>query len=316
MKITLEAAAQKLQLAQSIVIASHVNPDGDAVGSSLAMTHILTNMGKKVHTFLVDDVPKVFAYLPGCELIKKPDVKAEKLKPDLLLVLDCSSLDRIGAVSDSVDAPILNIDHHKTNDGSMGDVYMNEERAATCEILFELVKLLNVKIDENIACCLYTGIATDTGFFRYACTTPFTMEAGAELIACGAKPHLISEAIEQKPYADVLSMARAMQTMELTGDGRIIGLYLDYELTKTLSDTEGLIDQIRVVEGTEIAVLLKCVEEKKCRVSMRSRGFDVAKIAVSFGGGGHTRAAGCTLEMSFAEAKREILRAIKDALGA
>jgi phosphoesterase RecJ-like protein len=314
MKITLQDAAKRLKAAKSVVITAHENPDGDAVGSSLGLMHLLRSMGKTAEVVLADDVPKIFAMLPGTDEIKKPREDAAKLTPDLFVVLDTSPDDRLGGVDKTVDAPVLNIDHHKTNDGGIGEAYVEPKRAATAEIIFELSELMQLKPDEKAAICLYTGMATDSGFFRYANTTPYTMRAAGELIACGAKPHIISEAIEQKPYDDVVSMAKAMQTMELSHGGRVIGLYLDYELTRSLSNTEGLIDQIRVVEGTEVAVLLKCKEENLCRVSMRSRGFDVAKIAVAFGGGGHTRAAGCTVREPFAKAKETILRALGDAL--
>ena len=313
MNITLPEVAEKLLNADNIVITAHINPDGDAIGSSLGLMYLLQNIGKKAEVYLNDDVPRIFSFLPGVEQIKKPAREVSKITPDLCVILDTSP-ERTGQVLASIDAPCVNIDHHKTNSGEEMPTYVSAERAATCEIIYELAELLRADIDEKAAVCLYTGLATDTGFFRYANCTPSTMRAGAELIAKGAKPHVISEAVEQKPYEQVLGMARAMQTMELSFEGRVIGLYLDDELTASLTETEGLVDMIRVVEGAEIAVLLRVPKENMCRVSMRSKGPDVAQIAASLGGGGHTRAAGVTLNMPFAEAKRTILDAIGKAL--
>lgn len=313
MNITLPMAAEQLSQAEHIVITAHINPDGDAIGSSLGLMYLLKSMGKRAEVYLQDEVPRIFSFLPGRELIRKPLTDGAKLTPDLCVVLD-TALDRTGNVLETIDAPVLNIDHHKTNTGSDALTYVSAERAATCEIIAELARLLKVEMDEDAAMCLYTGLATDTGFFRYANTTPLTMETGAMLIAKGAKPHIVSESVEQKPYEQVLGMAKAMQTMELSHGGRVIGLYLDHALTKELAETEGLVDMIRVVEGAEIAVLLRCPTEDMCRVSMRSKGPDVAKVAASLGGGGHTRAAGVTLKLPFDEAKKAILAAIGQAL--
>ena len=158
--------------------------------------------------------------------------------------------------------------------------------------------------------CIYTGIATDTGFFRYFNTTSFTMRAAAEMLEFGVRPNVISEAMEQKSFDVVKGMAEAMQTIELFCGGRAAGVFLDLERTERIENTEGFIDMVRVIEGVDVAVLLKCKEERVCRASMRSKGVDVAKIAASFGGGGHVRAAGCTLEMPFEEAKKTIMAAI------
>ena len=306
--LSLQETTKRLLEAQKIVITAHVNPDGDAIGSSLGLMHILREKGKDVQVLLDDDIPAIFSILPGYELIGKPG--EGKITADLLVVLD-TGLDRIGAVAGYAEAAaMLNIDHHITNDQQIPALYLDAARAATAEIIFQLAKEMNSTFTPEMALNLYTGMATDSGFFRYSNTTPFTMRAAAELLEAGVKPNIVSEALEQKPYALVKGMAEALQTVEVLHDGKIAGLFLDQALTETLESTEGFIDMVRVIEGVDVAVLLKCKEEKLCRVSMRSKATDVSRIAAQFGGGGHIRAAGCTLEMDFAEAKKVILAAI------
>ena len=193
MKISLRETAAVLSAAQKVVITAHTNPDGDAIGSALGLGHVLRGMGKDVQVFIDDDIPAIFSVLPGYEVIERPEkeTREEKIKADLLVVLD-TSLDRIGDVGDIVDAPVLNIDHHVTNKGEAERLYLDSDRAATAEIMYELIKELGQDFTKDIATCIYTGIATDTGFFRYSNTTPFTMRAAAELMEYGVKPNIIS----------------------------------------------------------------------------------------------------------------------------
>ena len=313
MKLTLEKTAEILKNANRIVLTAHVNPDGDAIGSSLGLMHILRELGKEVQVFIDDDIPAMFSILPGHEAIRKPAESMPAISADLLVVLD-TALDRIGKVEELVKAPVLNIDHHVTNKEDKVRVYLDAKRAATCEIIYELAKELEVPFTEESALCIYTGIATDTGFFRYSNTTPFTMRAAAELMEWDIRPNLVSEAMEQKSYAVVQGMAQALQTMYVFHEGRAAGLFLDEQLSASIESTEGFIDMIRVIEGVDVAVLLKCKEKDVCRVSMRSKETDVSKIAMGFDGGGHIRAAGCTLKMPFEEAKKIIVQAIDQAL--
>ncbi len=313
MKLTLEKTAEVLKNAGNVVLTAHVNPDGDAIGSTLGLMHILREMGKDVRIFIDDDIPSIFSILPGVEQIRKPEEGAEPMEADLLVVLDTAT-DRIGRVGELVKAPVLNIDHHVTNTEDKVRVYVDSKRAATCEIVYELAKELEIPFTKDSALCIYTGIATDCGFFRYSNTTPFTMRAAAELMEWEVRPNLVSEAVEQKSRAVVEGMAEALQTMEIFAGGRAAGLFLDESLSEKLESTEGFIDMIRVIEGVDVALLLKWKEKDVCRVSMRSKGTDVSQIAMAFEGGGHVRAAGCTLRMPFENAKETIVGAIEKAL--
>ena len=185
MKVTLKEVAEKISAAEKILVTAHINPDGDAIGSALAMLQILRAMNKKVSAYIDDKLPKNFVTLPFASEISRPQ-EVEKVSADLLIILDTAP-DRIGKVLEITDAPILNIDHHVTNTDEENFLYVEATAAATCEIIFKLCKELGVKITEDIAICLYTGLATDTGFFNYSNTKPTTFRAAAELVECGVK---------------------------------------------------------------------------------------------------------------------------------
>jgi len=312
MKITLEAAAEKLLAAQKLLITAHVNPDGDAIGSTLALAAFLRGRGKEATVMIDDRLPKNLSFLPGCDKIVRPE-EGRKSDAELLVILD-TSLDRIGEVEKvAAGMPVLNLDHHISNDGKADFLY-NDNRAATAEIVFEIVDRFGGEFTPGIAIPLYTGLATDTGFFKFSNTRPETLRAAARLLEAGVRPEKVSEALEEKPEALVRGQAAALQTMELSYGGRVAGLYLDKELAASLESTEGFIDFVRVIEGVDIAVLVKCMDENFCRVSVRSKGIDVSKVAMKFGGGGHIRAAGFSVKKPLAEAKKDVLEALGEAL--
>ena len=190
MLITFQEAAQKLKAANKILITAHIQPDGDAIGSTLAAMQMLRSMGKTVQAFIDDTVRRNLHALPHFEEIRRP-VEGEKFDADLLLVLDTSP-DRIGNVPKLTAAPILNIDHHVTNTGEGYDLYVEKKAAATCELVFKLARELGAEITPEIATCIYTGIATDTGFFQFSNTRAETLAIASELINCGVSPHFIS----------------------------------------------------------------------------------------------------------------------------
>ena len=308
MKITLQEAAAKIQSANKIIVTSHINPDGDAIGSTLAMVQILSSMGKQVETYIDDKIPKNFLVMPFAEKISRPR-DYEKLSADLLLVLDCEP-ERTGAVKKVVDAPILNIDHHVTNNGEDGDLYVDATAAATCEILLNLCHELQAELTKNIAVCLYTGLATDTGFFNYSNTKPSTFRAAAELVEAGVEPNLVSEQLEKRSYRDIKIMSAVLQTTKIYYGGKVAGMFINRELFKEVDTTEGLIDLIRVIDGVEVAFLITEKEKNVCRISMRSKGVEVSDIARRLGGGGHVRAAGATINKNLDMAKMLLVRTI------
>ncbi|WP_294157650.1 bifunctional oligoribonuclease/PAP phosphatase NrnA [uncultured Selenomonas sp.] len=314
MNLTLSETAAALQDAKTLVITAHVNPDGDAIGSSLGLMHVLRSLGKDVTVLLDDDIPAGFSVLPGYDAIRR-SVEGETIDCDLFVVLDTMT-DRIGKVAEAVRAPrVLNIDHHHTNPGNdKEDLYLDATRAATCEIIYDLAKEMNVAVSKDAAMCLYTGLATDTGFFRFSNAVAHTYRAAADLIDAGAQPNVISEALEIKPMQTVKDLGEALAQFELFADGKAAGIFLTQEQTARMASTEAFIGHIRVIDGVDVAVVLKCKEPNVCRVSMRSKHVDVSRIATMYDGGGHIRAAGCTLKMPFEQAKTTIMAAIETAI--
>ncbi|MBQ6005858.1 MAG: bifunctional oligoribonuclease/PAP phosphatase NrnA [Selenomonadaceae bacterium] len=311
MLITLSEAASKIKTTNKILITAHVQPDGDAIGSTLATMQMLRSLGKTAQVFIDDSVRKNLHALPHFEEIRRPS--AEKFDADLLLILDTSP-DRIGNVSKLTDAPILNIDHHVTNKGDGYELCVDTEAAATCEIIFRLSKELDVEITPDIATCLYTGIATDTGFFQFSNTRAETLAIASKLITYGVSPHFISEQLEKKSLAEVRGLSAALNSLKMFYDDKVAGMILDHETAKKFDSTEGFIDEIRVIETVDVAFLITEKAPNVCRVSMRSKGVDVSKIADKLGGGGHIRAAGCTLKTTLADAEKILVEAIGTAI--
>lgn len=311
---TLEEIAALLLAQDKLVLCPHVSPDGDALGSTLALKMALEKAGKKVTVMVDDDVPKAFGFLPQIDCFVKP-ADGEVLEADLLVVLDASSLDRIGKIAQSVKAKaVANIDHHISNTQFADYLYLNTEAAATAEILCNLVEKLGITPDKDLATCLYTGIYTDCGSFRYANTTPGTMRAAAKLLEYGARPNEISDALGTNTRANIEMLGKVLQTLAFYNDGKISTLEINSDLYDKDVNTDNFISFARYIEGVDVAVLFKAVEPAVTRVSMRSQDTDVAAIALSFGGGGHVRAAGCTVELPLEQAKAKVLEAIGKAL--
>ena len=312
MLITFKEAAAKIKAANKILVTAHILPDGDAIGSTLAMMQILRSLGKTAQVFIDDTARKNLHALPHFDEIQRPK-EGEHFDADLLLILD-TSLDRIGNVRKLTDAPVLNVDHHVTNKGEGVDLYVEPEAAATCELVYNLARELGATITPDVATCLYTGLATDTGFFQFSNTRAETLAIASELIRCGVSPNFISEQIEKKTLAEVQGLIDALNSLKMFYDDKVAGMILDHATAKKFDSTEGFIDEIRVIDTVDVAFLITEKAPNFCRVSMRSKGVDVSKVAAKLGGGGHIRAAGCTLKMPLAEAEKVLVEAIGAAL--
>ena len=208
----------------------------------------------------------------------------------------------------------VNIDHHISNTQYADYLYLNTEAAATGEILCALVEKLDVTPDKDLATCLYTAIYTDCGSFRFANTTPATMRAAAKLLEYGVRPNEISDALGTHTRANIEMLGKVLQTLSFYNDGAVSTIEINSDLYDKEVNTDNFISFARYIEGVDVAVLFKAVEPSVTRVSMRSQKTDVAEIALSFGGGGHIRAAGCTVELPLAEARQKVLEAIGKAL--
>lgn len=313
MEITINDAAKKISQNKNIAIAPHVNPDGDGLGSTLGLYHALVKSGHNVKIFVDDDIPNAFRFLPGWENFIRPEEQVDGI--DLLIVLDAEP-ERIGRVTEVIKAPILNLDHHRSNTKTANFLYLAPERAATGEIIYLLLDNMQIELDTNIAICLYTAIATDCGFFKYSNTSSFTMQIAAKMLDYGVEPNRISEALEQKKFTDVKILPAVIDTLTLYNDGKIAIISVTKDIKENCDSTADFVEYARIIEGVDVAIVVKYSDDKVTRISMRSKYTDVASIAEKLGGGGHIRAAGCTINEDLANARKCILAAVEAEMAA
>ena len=310
-EISLQETGKLLLDAKKIVLCTHVSPDGDTLGSSLGLAQCLQKLGKEVIVYCDDLVNKSFSFIPGIELLQRPDAN-NSVEADLLVVIDASSFDRIGIVGEVVKyKQLLNIDHHISNTHFADFVYLDSKAAATGEIICELLQEMAWPIDHNIAECFYIAISTDCGSFRYANTTPKTMRAGAWLLEQGVRPNEISDKLDMKSRLTVEMLAKVLPSLTFEADGKIAYLTITNDLYNKDANTDSFVNYPRYIDGVEVAIMFKAVEPKVTRVSMRSSNVDVAQVALCFGGGGHIRAAGCTIYAPVEEAREQLLAKLR-----
>ncbi|MBO5604190.1 MAG: bifunctional oligoribonuclease/PAP phosphatase NrnA [Acidaminococcaceae bacterium] len=309
---TLAETAKLLKETGKMVIVSHISPDGDTLGSSLALAHALRMLGKEVMLNVDDDIPSVFSFLPGIGEYMRfaPD---DSVPADLLIVIDASSADRAGNAMNVVKArSVLNIDHHKTNTHFADYLYLDSDAAATAEIIYSLLLELGTKLNTEIATCIYEGLYTDTGSFKYSNTTSRTLSIASALLTYGVNPSLISDNMEVKSRSQVEMLGKVLETLTFLRDGKIAYVEVAPELYDYNVDTDTFVSYPRYIEGVEVALLFKQVEENLTRVSFRSKQVDVAKIALSFGGGGHQKASGCSIHAPLKEAESIVLPVVEE----
>lgn len=312
--ISLKETGRMLEDAQSIVLCCHVSPDGDTLGSALGLMHALDKLEKKVTVLVDDDISKGFRFLPGIERCLRPQ-KEDTINADLFVVVDASSFDRVGIAAEVVKAPVLmNIDHHVSNTEFADYLYLDTNAAATGEIMCDLYAEMDWQHDEKSALCFYTAISTDCGSFRYSNTTSKTMQRAAHLLDYGVVPSIISDNLDMRSRATAELLSKVLPSLTFEYDGKVAYIAIPNELYDKDAQTDSFVSYPRYIEGVDVAIMFKAVEEQVIRVSMRSSKTDVAQIALSFGGGGHVKAAGCTINATLEEAKKLVLAAIGKAL--
>ena len=299
-------AAAFIRAYDDFTLICHVSPDGDTLGSALALAHGLQRLGKRAQIVCEDHVPVIYRFLPGAEGVLQP---AHVPAADAVISVDCADVRRTGACMALFTAAkhTLNIDHHRTNTCYAAANYVVQS-AATGELIYALLVALSVPIDQEIASCLYTAIVTDTGNFAYSETTPDTMRIVAELLESGIDlPTLNRNLLRTIPLHKIKLLGRAITKTAVYDEGRLgiaalsVGDLAD--CGSTAEDTEGVIDSIRDIDTVEIAALLRECGDGTVRVSLRGKRYaDVSCIAQKYDGGGHRLAAGCTLRCSLAEA--------------
>jgi len=312
----LSSGIEIINNSENIYIGSHINPDGDNIGSLLALGMALKEMNKTVHLVKVDSIPKDYQFLPNVHLISEPTQDEEF---DLFIALDCSDLDRLGSGKEiALKAnKILNIDHHITND-NFGHINMVFPPASsTGEIVYYLIKKLNIPINRDVAECLYVAISTDTGSFMYDSTSSNTHRVAADLLDKGINLNKITTQLYQNRSLERTRLfIEALKNLNLYYDGKVGTIKITQKMLKdnkaTMEDTEGIISFIRDIENIEVACILKEYDKKEIKLSLRSKKYlDVSKVCLEFSGGGHKRAAGCTIFKDIEEAEESVLNSIK-----
>lgn len=317
-----EALLAKIRQGNRFLLASHVSPDGDAIGSALGLARVLRSMGKGALVWSLDPVPRAYSQLPGVDRVhtgpEPPGGFPEKF--DAVVALECPSLDRSGLEQHLDALPVLNVDHHLGNQLYGKVNWVDTAAPSVGEMVYRLAKGLNATLDPDSANLLYMTIVSDTGCFRYSNATEGAFEASAQLVRDGARPELVSQWIyENRPESSLRLLGEMLQSLELHEGGRIATAVLSREMMERAgadpSHTEGLVDYPRTLAGVEGVALLRERADGRTKVSLRSRGeVDVERIARAHGGGGHRNAAGFELEGEPGAVKDQVIQALRQAL--
>ena len=309
-----------LRESQTCCVVGHVRPDGDCIGSQLALALALQNEGKKVVCWNEDVLPRKLAFLDTAKLFARP-VDGQAF--DCVIATDCASFERLGraGVCASQRRWLINIDHHESNT-RYGDLnWVSGRTPSTGELIFRVLKVAGWTITPAIADCLFAAVSTDTGSFQYPSTRPGTFQVAGELVHRGANLSKICDEVYQSyPLSRVRLLKHLYNHFRLTHQDRIAYVWLkqaDYKRTGAgREDSEGLIDHIRDIEPVVIACVFEEVGPELTRISLRSKSdhVNVSDIAAEFGGGGHSAAAGARIQGSPLGVQRRVLNALKKAL--
>lgn len=311
---SLSEVAEVIKKAHRPLISGHVMPDGDSLGSALALGLGLKTLGQEVTIVSSDPVPDLYGFLPGVNQINVGHVPPGDY--DLFIALDCSVLDRLGpSVIATLNSGLttLVIDHH-VNDNPFGDYnYVDPKAAATGQIVMDLLDLLKIDLDHDLAVNIYTAIVTDTGSFRYENTTPEVHIKISRLIKCGISISTLSNMLfGEQPIESIRLLVVALNSLEISECGQIAWLSISQKQVHSVGaedqHVDGLINYPRKIKGVELAIVFKELNDGMVKVSLRSKyKIDVNLLAKKFGGGGHIRASGCTFEGGLDRARKLVL---------
>ncbi|SDK47142.1 DHH family phosphoesterase [Natronincola ferrireducens] len=305
-----------------IAVISHIQPDGDSLGSLLAMGMALKTLCSNIYIYTNDIFPRKYYFLPGHQYIEEYN-EDNNLFFDICFVLDCGDPQRLGYSKNILDKSktIINIDHHISNTEFGNINILDPQASSTCEMVYNLLKDYNFQFNQEIATCLYTGIATDTGNFVYDNTTSYTHRIVAELMEYKIDLHEISYNLYQnKSLKNIKFLGYILNHMEIEFAGKVAIITVDQNLMKefdiTPNDIDGVINYARDIEGIEIAILLKESSQNEVKVGFRSKSYvDVSALARKFGGGGHKKASGATMLGELVEVRKKIEKQIAIDLG-
>jgi len=322
--MSLKKVAAAVRKHKTFLISTHVNPEGDALGSELGFYMLLKKLGKTGIIINEDDVPYGYDFLPGLENIGKYRDNIKNLKFDCFVVLDCSDLKRTGEVYriNKENKPVINIDHHISNQNFAAINWVDAHASSASEMVFGLYKEMGVSFDEESALVLYAGIITDTGSFRYSNTTSYTHKAAAELLKFNLNvPQIYKNAYENIPYEDMRLLSKVLPTMKRVSSGKIAWFQLKHNLLRnkkvSFDLTDHLLSFARSIKGVEVCILFKenLGVRNEVRINFRSQGkVDVNEIASFFGGGGHKTASGATVLGSINSVRAKVINKVKQNL--
>lgn len=316
---TLDSIVEEIKKAESIVVLTHETPDGDAIGSSLAMYNALKQIGKNVDV-IIPECPRNFNFLTGYNEIKK---EGKITNYDLAITVDCATIERLNGWQDYFDRAnaTINIDHH-TKNGMFADYnYVNPASPACAQILIIVLEALNIKINKEIGECLLTGIITDTGGFKYQGVSSETFQFVAWLMQAGVNvSNVYKKALQIKTKSSFELEKIAMNRLEFLEDGKIAFTYItkrdEISVNAEPGDHEGIVEKGRDVEGVEVSAFLRQIEDKTYKVSLRANDYvNVSDVAMVFGGGGHVKAAGCKINGTPEQIKTTLVKVIKKHIG-
>lgn len=311
-KQNLRQAWETLIEEQSFVIGCHQRPDGDVLGSALALARVLRGLGKDVVVVCDDEVPENYTFFPGWETVVRG---TERRDFDFGVLVDSESPKRVGTAAEPLTSARRKacIDHHVPN-GQFGEVRVVDTSAsATAVLVYELFEANELDMDKETATLLMAGLIADTGGFRFGNTDVRSLEIAAKLARLGAEPSTIYRSIfDSKPIRAAKLLGRALSSMQMDSSGRLIWAEITQkdlaELGATDADTDSVVNHIGAVKGPQVAILFRETKPNAIRTSLRSRGgYDVDRVAREFGGGGHKAAAGCTVEASLEDAKKMVV---------
>jgi phosphoesterase RecJ-like protein len=316
--------SELLRSQNTFLVLTHHRPDGDAVGSQLALLLLLKGLGKTVEAWNDEELPANFRFLPHNHLITRPP--AEPKDCDVVIAIDTSTWQRVGTSAQRIRSRkhFINIDHHVSNETFADINWVVPEAPASGQIAFDLIKSGGFILTPEIAMCLFAAISTDTGSFSYSNTTAASLRVAAELVDTGINVGEICRHVyESYPYGRLMLLQKVLARLQLADRKRIAYMWITNgmfeESGAKREDTEGLIDYARAIQGVVVALLFEeLTEPGKFRISLRSKHpkLDVNSIARRFGGGGHREAAGARLSGEPHEIERNVLAAVSEALAA
>lgn len=314
--------ADILRREKTFLVLTHYRPDGDAIGSQLALVLLLRGLGKTVEAWNDDEVPAKFKFLPHADLITRPPATPKSF--DVVIAIDASTWQRVGTAADKIAGKkhFINIDHHVSNEKFAGLNWIVPEAPASGQIAYDLIKRGGFQLTPEIAQCLFAAISTDTGSFMFANTTADCLRVAADLVETGINVgELTRQVYESYPYARLRMLQMALADLKLADHKHTAYFWVTKDMFASSGakreDTEGLIDFARAIDGVVVAILFEEMEEPgKIRISLRSKHpkIDVNSIARHFGGGGHREAAGARINGTPQEVEAKVLTTVTGTL--